>query len=210
MSSRPTSTRKRPFTTAVVLAVVALVAGLAAAELHSVLSYRNEKGSIEGVENFGRIDSQIYRGAQPTTDGFTRLRALGIGTVVRLSLGEEGAAAERASVEALGMRFVGLPWSTAHNPDDAQVVEFLNVVKAHPNEKIFVHCKAGSDRTGVFVATYRIAIDHWSAERAIDEMNAFHYRYVFLPHLQSYVEAFPAKLRTDARFAAFTPTPDVR
>jgi tyrosine-protein phosphatase SIW14 len=180
--------------------VLALTAATAAEELRQAVSHRDEKSSIEGVENFGRMNDRLYRGAQPTDDGFRHLRDLGIGTVVRLSLGDEGSRSERALVKTLGMRFIGLPWSSARDPQADQVVEFLTFAEMHPNERIFVHCKAGADRTGVFVALYRIVLDRWSAAEAIDEMKAFHYRYVFLPHLQSYVEAFPGWLRTDPRF----------
>ena len=140
------------------------------------------------------MNERLYRGAQPTGEGFAQLKALGIDTVVRLSLGEEGSAAERTVVEGLGMRFVNLPWSSVHDPNEDQILAFLTLMKENPNRTFFVHCKAGADRTGTFVALYRIAIDRWTPVRALDEMKAFHYRYVFLPHLQSYVEAFPSKL----------------
>ena len=184
---------------AVALPALAVVAG---EEVRRAASHREEKLSIDGIGNFGRMNTRLYRGAQPTAAGFAQLRGLGIDTVVRLSLGEEGGAAERAVVEALGMSFVNLPWSTVRVPNADQVVTFLTLLKAHPDRKVFVHCKAGADRTGVFVALSRIAIDRWTAERAIDEMKAFHYRYVFLPHLQTYVESFPSKLTSEPAFVA--------
>nr|HNI57084.1 protein-tyrosine-phosphatase [Elusimicrobiota bacterium] len=33
-----------------------------------------------------------------------------------------------------------------------------------------VHCQHGSDRTGTMVAIYRIAVQGWSKESALDEM----------------------------------------
>ena len=167
-------------------------------EVRWALSHRDEKLSLAGVGNFGRVNSHLYRGAQPTGDGFAHLRGLGVDTVVRLSLGEEGSAAERSVVESLGMRFVNLPWSSVHDPNADQIVQFLTLVRDHPRRTFFVHCKAGADRTGVFVALYRIVVDHWTPVQAIDEMKAFHYRYVFLPHLQTYVETFPARLSEPA------------
>ena len=183
--------------------VTVLTVGVAAEELRRAISHREEKLSLDGVGNFGRMNTRLYRGAQPTDEGFAQLRSLGIDTVVRLSLGEEGSAAERAVVESLGMKFVNLPWSSVHDPNPDQIVAFLMLVKEHPNRKIFVHCKAGSDRTGTFVALYRIAVDHWTPARAIDEMKAFHYRYVFLPHLQIYVETFPTRLTSEPAFVGF-------
>jgi protein tyrosine/serine phosphatase len=147
------------------------------------------------------MSDRLYRGAQPSPEGFEALKTIGIDTVVRFSLGEEGSAAERAQVEKLGMHFVNLPWSSVHEPAADQVTAFLGLLRDHPERKVFVHCKAGSDRTGVMVALSRIALDHWTPAEAIDEMKAFHYRYVFLPHLQSYVETFPDRLLADPKLA---------
>jgi protein tyrosine/serine phosphatase len=183
----------------VALSLTAVVAGQ---EVRWSASHRGEKLAVAGVNNFGRMNDRLYRGAQPTSAGFAQLRAMGIETVVRLSLGEEGGSAERAVVESLGMRFVNLPWSSVHDPKADQVVAFLTLMKDDPDRKVFVHCKAGADRTGVFVALYRIAFDHWTAERAIDEMKAFHYRWVFLPHLQAYVERFPSRLNSEPAFVS--------
>jgi protein tyrosine/serine phosphatase len=184
------------------LVALPLTAVVGGEELRCWASHREEKLTLGGVNNFGRMNDHLYRGAQPTSAGFARLRAMGIETVVRLSLGEEGSAAERAVVEALGMRFVSLPWSSVHDPNADQVVAFLTLIKEDPDRRIFVHCKAGADRTGVFVALYRIAFDHWTPARAIDEMKAFHYRWVFLPHLQAYVERFPSRLNSEPAFVS--------
>src|SRR5262245_30646216 len=126
---------------------------------------------------------------------------MGIETVVRLSLGEEGSAAERVEVESRGMTFVNLPWSTARVPGPDVVIPFLKLMRDNPDRRMFVHCKAGADRTGVMIALYRITFDRWTPSRAIEEMKAFHYRYLFLPHLQSYVERFPQRLSTEPAFS---------
>ncbi len=181
--------------------IVPLTAAVAAEELRCAASYREAKFSVPGISNFGKMNPRLYRGAQPTAEGFKQLQAMGVDTVVRLSMGgEEGAAAEQAIVEPLGMRFVNLPWSSVHDPNTDKIVALLSLMKDNTDRTFFVHCKAGADRTGTFVALYRIAIDRWSTVRALDEMKAFHYRYVFLPHLQSYVEAFPSKLTSEPAF----------
>lgn len=191
----------KSFAGASLLAVlVPLFAAVGAEELRCATSHREEKFSVPGIGNFGKMNNRLYRGAQPSQEGFEQLPAMGIDTVVRLSMGEEGSAAERAIVEALGMQFVNLPWSSVHDPNTDQIVAFLSLMKEHPERTFFVHCKAGADRTGTFVALYRIAIDRWTTVRALDEMKAFHYRYIFLPHLQSYVESFPAKLTSERAF----------
>jgi protein tyrosine/serine phosphatase len=137
------------------------------------------------------MNARLYRGAQPTSEGFTNLRNLGIDTIVRLSLGEEGAAREQSEVEALGMQFVGIPWSSQESPTPEQVTAFFEVFDDPGHARVFVHCKAGADRTGVMIALYRISIDRWPISQALDEMNAFHHHPLFLPHLQAFIRAFP-------------------
>ena len=193
--------RKYLFVTVALSLFLLICAAVAAEELWQTFSFRTEKLTLAGVDNFGRIDRRLYRGAQPTHDGFVELKGMGIETVVRLSLGEEGSAAERSEVESLGMSFVNLPWSSVRDPKSDLVVAFLKFVRDNPDRKIFVHCKAGADRTGVMVAVYRITFSHWTPAQAIDEMKAFHYRSLFLPHLQAYVEGFPSRLSTEPAFS---------
>jgi tyrosine-protein phosphatase SIW14 len=178
-----------------------VVAAVGFQEARWAFSFRHEKMSLPGVGNFGRVNSHLYRGAQPTAEGYAELRKLGVDTIVRLSMGDDAfVASQRALVEPLGMQFVNLPWSTMHEPRAEQVAEFLTLVREHPDRTFFVHCKAGADRTGTFVALYRIVLDHWTPTHAIDEMKAFRYRWVFLPHLQAYVEKFPATLSSEPAF----------
>lgn len=153
-------------------------------------SYPDEKRRLRGVSNFGQVAPRLYRGGQPSNEGLESLRTLGVDTVISFTLGEEGAKAEAAEAARLGMDYVGLPWSTEELPEPDQVETFLSYIRQHPDLTIFVHCKAGADRTGVMIALWRIGVARWPAQRAIDEMNAFHYHSIFLPHLQRFVQAF--------------------
>ena len=190
--------RRRWYVTAVV--VLCVTAG--ALELRDTYAAANEKLTLPGVENFGRLTAHFYRGAQPRVDAYATLKAIGIDTVIRLSTGEEFIEGERERVEALGMRFISLPWRAADTPTAEQVLTFLTLLHDHPERTVFVHCREGVDRTGVMVALYRVALDHWPVDRAIAEMKAFHYRYIFHPHLQHYVEGFPGTLATNPMLQA--------
>lgn len=152
------------------------------------------KVSIVGIDNFGQVDTHLYRGAQPEPAAYAELKNLGIDTVVRFNPEGQNMAAEKTHVESLGMKFVSLPWSGLSEPTHEQVVSFLALLGDDPDGKIFVHCRLGADRTGVMVALYRITFDHWNTAQALAEMYAFHYHHMWLPHLQRYVESFPAAM----------------
>jgi protein tyrosine/serine phosphatase len=180
----------------VLLAVAAVaVAAVVTQEVWRAVSFNSEKDwFFPGIWNFGRVNAHLYRGAQPSSAGYVALKKIGVDTVVRLSLGDEGSVAEEKEVTALGMSYVSIPMTTARVPAPDQAGRFLHLIHDNPNRTFFVHCKWGADRTGVMVALSRITFDHWTTAKAIDEMNAFHYHVTFLPHLQRYVESFqPAR-----------------
>ena len=59
---------------------------------------------------------------------------------------------------------------TTMNPDMDDIVRFLNIVTDSNNTPVFVHCKYGADRTGTVCAIYRVIIQGWSREDAVEEM----------------------------------------
>jgi hypothetical protein len=70
---------------------------------------------VPGVLNLGEVSSTLYRGAQPTQEGFQKLAEMGIGIV--LDLRERGREVERQQVIKLGMRLVAIPWYCFHTED---------------------------------------------------------------------------------------------
>jgi len=114
---------------------------------------------------------------------------------------------EKREVESFGMKYVSIPWSANRGVSSAQIVEFLDLVRANPNTKIFVHCRRGADRTGTMIASYRIAVEHKPVAEAVSEMRRYHYDWLFLPQLQRYVESLPGLLQNDPQFASYRPQP---
>lgn len=125
------------------------------------------------IPHFLQVDSRLYRGGQPTDEGYRRLADLGVKTVVNLRTDEEvGLEETRHLVESLGMRWVSLPMRAYGRPTDAQIDAFLQAVGDPRQQPVYIHCRQGKDRTGTMVAVYRIVEDGWEPERAYREARA--------------------------------------
>lgn len=149
-----------------------------------------EKLSLEGLPNSGKISETLFRGAQPLRNGYPQLKSLGITIVVDFHNTGSGMEREKQIVEGLGMRYISMPASVISGPTDEQIAQFLKIVLANPNDKIFVHCNLGSDRTGVAIAAFRITQQQWNIDQAYNEMRQFHF-HTFLISMSHYVKRFP-------------------
>ena len=127
------------------------------------------------VARLHKVDDRLYRGGQPDEAGFRHLRDLGIKTIVNLRLEADAERTnERQIVESLGMRYVNVPIRDGNFftwfrriPEDSIKAFFKTLdTEAAP---VFVHCRRGTDRTGAFVAFYRIARNGWDIARALKE-----------------------------------------
>jgi tyrosine-protein phosphatase SIW14 len=167
-----------------------------------------KKLSVSGVHNAGKVNDSLYRGAQPAKKGFVELKKLGVTAVVNLRTGQQGPAEERKEVESLKMSYVNIPVSGWSPPSNAQVAQFLALFKNSEGQKIFVHCHFGDDRTGVMIATYRIAVEHWTADQAIQEMLSFGFHHHWHPKMEAYVRNFPQALTNAPEFAVFRSNPE--
>src|SRR5262245_27114246 len=166
-----------------------------------------EKLKVNGLPNGGKISDSLFRGAQPRENGIKELKNLGITTIVDLR-GEDPdkISWERKEAESLGIRFVSIPVSGWAPPSNDQVALFLKIFRDNPKEKVFVHCRFGDDRTGVFVATYRMAFDGWPAQQAMNEMYFFGFNGIWHPSMKSFIRDFPARLKTAPALATFRPS----
>jgi tyrosine-protein phosphatase SIW14 len=163
-----------------------------------------EKIHISGIHDAGRVNDFLYRGGQPTEKGVEQLKKLGVDTIVdlrgeRRNLLEK----ERKLAESRGMRLVNIPGNGWSPPRDEQIAQFFSLIRDRPRAKIFVHCWFGGDRTGVFLATYRIAFDGWTPERALEEMRSFHFKGMWHPAMKAYIRKFPARLERSPELARF-------
>lgn len=78
---------------------------------------------------------------------------------------------ERAYCQQANIRFEHMPFSDAAVPPAEIFDRFLAIVRDPANCPVLVHCEQGFHRTGILSAAFRIAVEGWSLERAIREMD---------------------------------------
>jgi len=150
-----------------------------------------------GIKNFHEVDQQVYRGAQPTAEGFQYLANLGVKVVLDLRERDERSRAEERMVTADGMRYVNVPMSGMTPPTESETKTVLALLEDSAGGPVFVHCRRGADRTGAVIAAYRIDHDQWDNPRALREALANGMRW-FQIRRQQYISTFPARAKVAA------------
>jgi protein tyrosine/serine phosphatase len=130
---------------------------------------------VEGMGNLFQVSPELYRSRQPSADALKNILAQ--------HPFMEGAQPIRTIVELLATRDVDgdvlRDSSAVHHewlkfspfsPKDQDVLTFLRIVTDKASQPVLVHCAQGSDRTGMMVAIYRIVVQGWSKEDALNEM----------------------------------------
>ena len=158
----------------------------------------------KGVTNFGEVTPQLYRGGLLRGDGLKALKKLGINFIVDTHTYNKD---EEREAAALGMKYVAIPWHCPW-PHDEVFAKFLKILHENKGKKVFVHCRLGDDRTGMMVAAYRMAVEGWTAEEAMKEMQSFGFtksHHIICPSLARYEKEFPDRLKNNPEFAEFRP-----
>jgi protein tyrosine/serine phosphatase len=157
------------------------------------------KISIAGVRNAGKVSDHLYRGSQPSLNELPALKKLGVTIIIDLRAeSPQTAREERSRVEALGMRFRRIPIGGFSNPTNSDLLHFFQILHESPSQTVFVHCEFGKDRTGVMIAAYRIAFEHWSSDQALSEMMQFGFNHSWHPSMITFVRNLPARFQSDA------------
>ena len=156
------------------------------------------------IDNFGKVNENYYRGAQPLTDDIHDLATLGIKTVIDLT-SDDGAADEKSLVEQAGMHFVKIAMTTRTEPTTDELAAFLKVVNDPEAQPVYVHCVGGKHRTGVMTAIYRMTSEGWTGARAFEEMKQYKFGADFLhPEFKKFVLGYKTPSGAPAAVAAAT------
>ena len=115
--------------------------------------------------NLYQMTPTLYRSELPDRNAGRLLEKLKIGTVINF-LPEP----DNEWLKSPGIRQIQLSYRTDH-VDDSDVLAALRTIRdAEADGPVLMHCKHGSDRTGLMAAMYRVVIQGWSKEDALNEM----------------------------------------
>jgi len=131
------------------------------------LFYSGNSIQREGLPNFCKVSEDLFRCAQPTLNGIRNLKEMGIKTVVNLCTFHS----DRDMLKDTGLGYEHIPmigWPLF--PKEEQIIKFLQIVTDNQKTPILVHCQHGADRTGALCAVYRIAVQGWTKEKALEDM----------------------------------------
>ena len=120
---------------------------------------------VDRQYNLFRMTPNLYRSALPDSGVVPLLATLKVKTVVNF-LPE----ADSRWLAVPGINQIQMPYRTNH-VDDAQIIAALRTLQtAEADGPVLMHCKHGSDRTGLIAAMYRVVLQGWSKEDALNEM----------------------------------------
>lgn len=153
-------------------------------------------GQVSSVRNFHEVIPFLYRGGQPGAQGIAELARAGIKTVVCFRWGAKVIAAEKAAVEAAGMRFISIPMYYWRLPGLDVTEQFLDLVDDETTWPLFAHCLHGADRTGLIMAMFRMTRQHWHVDTAYGEMKRLGFHRFRIRHFKWNLYQFSRALRS--------------
>ncbi|WP_421556313.1 dual specificity protein phosphatase family protein [Pseudomonas kitaguniensis] len=137
-------------------------------------THADDAGSLRSPEwaqpvgnqfNLHQMTPTLYRSALPNSSAVPVLENLKIATVINF-LPES----DSDWLKSSDIKQVQLIYRTNH-VDDSDVLAALRAIQdAQTNGAVLMHCKHGSDRTGLIAAMYRVVVQGWSKEDALNEM----------------------------------------
>ncbi len=150
-------------------------------------TYATPVNNIPGLGNFAQVSDELYRGEQPTAEGFAQLKKMGIKTIINLRASYPDA----KFIKGLGFYYLYIPME-ANNVGDNEAIAFLKAVSDKDFAPFFVHCQHGADRTGTMVGVYRMTVQGWPKEKVQGELSRFGFHEIFF-NLRRYLRKVDPK-----------------
>ncbi|MUU77473.1 phosphatase domain-containing putative toxin [Winogradskyella endarachnes] len=117
------------------------------------------------------INDSLFRSEQPSKMGFKELENSGVKTIINLRRLRN----DIKKAQNTDLQLEHIPLATKFIQEE-DVIEVLQRVQ-NAEKPVLIHCWHGSDRTGVMIAAYRIIVENWTKEDAINEFKIKEFGY---------------------------------
>lgn len=132
--------------------------------------------NMQNLPNFHEVHYFLFRGGEPSPEGYSMLAHMGVRTIIDLRDPSEADQDKQLCYER-GLRLINLPMNRKEPPQPQLVnrfTEIINKARANPDHGVvFVHCQDGRDRTGCMIGIYRVLSDDWTSGQAQEEMRKY-------------------------------------
>lgn len=147
-------------------------------------------------KNFEVVDQgKLYRSAQLTTEELRQaVDQYHIKTVISLR-GSPGKTdyyePEADTAEKLKLKFVPIAMSDAYYPLPSEMKEVFQVFENSENYPVLIHCRVGTDRTGMIAALYQRVYMNKSVDESLNQLTFSNWHVRFLrPAMSNFVRKF--------------------
>ena len=119
-----------------------------------------------------QVAPSIYRGGDPKVKDIYALHKQGIKTIISLRTNPERN--KERLCEKLGMHWDNIKTGVFMTPSDDQFDRFREIVNDPNNLPCYVSCEVDMDRTGVYLAAYRMVDQNWTTSQMQQEFSEHH------------------------------------
>ncbi len=130
--------------------------------------------------NFHQVDENLYRSAQPLPHQLEKLiKKYNLKTVINLR-GDENSninKKEKAICDKFDVEFITLNLKSRAIPSKEQINQIYNTLKTIKYPAL-IHCKSGSDRTGLVATLYLYLIKNVALNKAMKQLNFIPYGHI--------------------------------
>ena len=116
-----------------------------------------------------KVTETLTRGSRLDEAGLADLKKRGFKGAVNLCKEYD----DSDKVKAAGLNPLHLPILDNTAPPEAMMKQFLDFANDPATQPTYVHCEAGKGRTGCAVACYRMGIQGWTADQAVEDGKKF-------------------------------------
>jgi protein tyrosine phosphatase (PTP) superfamily phosphohydrolase (DUF442 family) len=119
-----------------------------------------------------QVTPNLMRGPDPKVADIYALRDNGVKTIISLRTNPEHKKQELC--KKLGIKWIQIKTGVFKTPTDEQFDEFRQIVDDPKNQPCYSSCEIDMDRTGVYIAAYRMVDQHWTSQQMVDEFTSHH------------------------------------